>query len=151
MGKRYKVELTEQERSDLLVLTRKGKASARRIKRALVLLRADEGATDERIVAGVGVGIATVERIRKRFVEEGFEAALSEKPRPPMPPKLQGKSEALLLALACSDVPEGRARWSMQMLADKLVELGAVDTISDETVRRSLKKAGRSRGSASSG
>jgi len=151
MAKRYKVELTDQERSDLLVLTRKGKASARRIKRALVLLRANEGATDERIVAGVGVGVATVERIRKRFVEEGLEEALSEKPRPPMPPKLQGKTEALLLALACSDVPVGRARWSMQMLADKMVDLGAVDAISDETVRRTLKKARRSRGSASSG
>jgi transposase len=151
MPKRYKVDLSEQERSDLLVLTRKGKASARRIRRALVLLRADEGATDEQIVAAVGVGLSTVERIRKRFVEEGLEEALSEKPRPPMLPKLQGRPEALLLALACSDVPEGRARWSMQMLADKLVELGAVDAVSDETVRRSLKKAGRSRGSASSG
>jgi transposase len=151
MAKRYKVEMTEQERSDLLVLTRKGKASVRRIKRALVLLRSDEGATDEQIVTGVGVGVATVERIRKRFVEGGLEAALSEKPRPPMPPKLTGKAEALLLALACSDVPGGRARWSMQMLADRLVELGAVDSISDETVRRTLKKARRSRGSASSG
>jgi len=151
MAKRYPVKLTEQERSDLLVLTGKGKASARRIKRALVLLRADEGATDERIAAGVGVGVATVERIRKRFVEEGLEEALTEKPRPPMPPKVSGKTEALLLALACSDVPEGRARWSMRMLADKLVELGAFDTISDETVRRSLKKARRSHGSASSG
>jgi transposase len=151
MAKRYKVKLTEQERSDLLVLTRKGKASVRRIKRALVLLRSDEGATDEQIVAGVGIGVATVERIRKRFVEEGLEAALSEKPRPPMPPKLSGKAEALLLALACSDVPDGRARWSMQMLADRLVELGAVESISDETVRRTLKKARRSRGSASSG
>src|SRR4028119_1652097 len=114
MAKRYKVKLTEQERSDLLVLTRKGKASVRRVKRALVLLRSDEGATDEQIVAGVGVGVATVERIRKRFVEEGLEAALSEKPRPPMPPKLSGKAEALLLALACRDVPDGRARWSLR-------------------------------------
>jgi transposase len=151
MRKLYVVKLTESERGDLHRLTRRGKAGARQIKRALVLLRADEGATDEQIAAGVGVGSATVERIRKRFVTEGLEEAVTEKPRPPLPPKLDGKGEALLLALACSDVPEGHARWSMQMLADRLVALGAVDAISDETVRRSLKKARRSRGSASSG
>jgi transposase len=151
MPKQYVVKLNEEERAQLQALTRKGKAGARRIKRALILLRADEGARDVDIVAGVGVGVATVERVRRRFVLEGLEAALSEKPRPPLPPKLDGRGEALLLALACSDVPTGRARWSMQMLADKLVELGAVESISDETVRRSLKKARRSHGSASSG
>lgn len=151
MPKQYRVTLTEQERSELLVLTRKGKTGARRLKRAMVLLRAEEGLTDLQIADAVGVGVATVERVRKRFVLEGLEDALSEKPRPPQPPKLDGRGEALLLALSCSDVPEGRARWSMQMLADRLVEMGAVEAISDETVRRVLKKARRSRGSASSG
>jgi transposase len=99
----------------------------------------------------VGVGVATVERIRKRFVLEGLEEALAEKARPKKTPKLDGRAEALLLALACSDAPTGRESWSMQMLADKLVELGAVESISDETVRRTLKKARPSRGSASSG
>jgi transposase len=149
--KRYVVKLTDAERAGLLALTGRGKASARRIKRALVLLRAEEGIPDTQIATGAGVGTATVERIRKRFVEEGLEEALSEKPRRPLPAKLDGKGEALLLGLACSDAPEGRARWSMQMLADRLVEMGAVDAISDETVRRTLKKARRSRGSASSG
>lgn len=151
MPKQYVVKLTEQERAQLLALTRKGKAGARRITRALVLLRADEGARDLDIVQGVGVGVATVERIRKRFVLEGLEEAVSEKPRPRQTPKLNGRAEALLLALACSDAPEGRQSWSMQMLADRLVEMGAVESISDETVRRTLKKARPSRGSASSG
>lgn len=151
MPKRYVVKLSEEDRAQLRALTSKGKAGARRIKRALILLRTDEGAPDVDIVAGVGVGVSTVERTRRRFVEEGMEAALSERPRPPKPPTLDGRGEAMLLALACSDAPEGRAKWSMQMLADKLVELGAVKSISDETVRRSLKKARRSRGSVSSG
>lgn len=151
MPKQYVVKLTEQERAQLLALTRKGKTGARRIKRALVLLRADEGARDLDIVQGVGVGVATVERIRKRFVLEGLEEALSEKPRPAKTPKLDGRAEALLLALACSDAPAGRESWSMQMLADKLIELGAVESISDETVRRTLKKARPNPGSASSG
>lgn len=151
MPKRYVVKLSEEERAQLRALTSKGKTGARRIKRALILLRADEGARNLDIVAGVGVGVSTVERTRRRFVEEGMEAALSEKPRPRKQSRLDGRGEAMLLALACSDAPEGRAKWSMQMLADKLVELGAVKSISDETVRRSLKKARRSRGSVSSG
>lgn len=151
MPKRYVVKLSEEECAHLQALTRKGKAGARRIKRALILLRADEGARDVDIVSGVGVAVATVERTRKRFVEEGLEAALSEKPRPAKSRRLDGRGEAMLLALACSDAPTGRAKWSMQMLADKLVELGSVASISDETVRRSLKKARRSRGSVSSG
>jgi transposase len=151
MPKRYVVKLSGEERAQLHALTSKGKAGARRIRRALILLRADEGARDLDIVTGVGVAEATVERTRKRFVEEGVEAALSEKPRPAKPRTLDGRGEAMLLALACSDAPAGRAKWSMQMLADKLVELGTVESISDETVRRSLKKARRSRGSVSSG
>ena len=151
MPKQYVVKLADEERTQLQEMTRKGKTSARRLKRALVLLRADEGIADHEIAQGVGASVATAERIRKRFVLEGLEEALSEKPRPAQPSRLDGKGEALLLALACSDAPEGRARWSMQMLADKLVELGAVEAISDETVRRTLKKARRSRGSASSG
>lgn len=90
--------------------------------------------------------MTTVERIRKRFVEEGLEAALSERPRPGATRKLNGHQEAYLVALACGDPPEGKKRWSMRLLADRLVELGVVDGISDETVRRTLKKGTLSRG-----
>jgi transposase len=97
------------------------------------------------------VGIATVERVRKRFVEEGLEAALNERPRPGGQRKLDGKQEAFLIALACSTPPEGRRSWTMQLLADKLVELRVIDAISDETVRRTLKKTSLNRGRKSPG
>jgi transposase len=146
MAKRYLVTLSEDERAHLLALTKKGTLSARKLTRAHILLQADAGAMDAAIAAALHVGIATVERVRKRFVEEGLEGALRERPRPGGHRKLDGKQEAFLIALACSTPPEGRTCWTMQLLAGKLVELRVVDAISDETVRRTLKKTSSSRG-----
>ena len=149
--KKYIVELTQEERDRLEVLTRKGSLSARRMKRALILLAADDGDKDEEITAKARVHRVTVEDIRKRFVLEGLEAALSERPRPGKARLLDGRQEAFVIALACSDPPAGRASWTMQLLADRLVELKVVESISDETVRRTLKRGRSNRGSASSG
>jgi transposase len=149
--KKYLVELTTEERAQLEALTAKGVCRARRLKRALVLLGADEGATDAALAARARVHPATVERIRRRFVEEGLAGALAERPRPGQAPKLAGRPGAYLLALACSAPPRGRKRWTMQLLADRLVALGVVEAVSDETVRVALKKGGSSPGSASSG
>lgn len=149
--KRYVVRLTPEEKRELEALTSGGSAKVRRLKRALILLGADAGETDEVIAAKVRVHPLTVERIRKRFVEESLEAALSERPRLGKPRLLSGRQEAYLVALACSQPPEGRAKWSMQLLADQLVELGVVGRISDETVRRALKKGTSSPGSEGSG
>jgi transposase len=126
--------------------TTKGESKARRIRRAHILLLADEGLKDKQIARSLGAAVTTVERVRKRFVEEGLEAALSERPRPGARPKLDGRQEAYLMALACSDPPEGKKHWTMQMLADRLVELEMVEEISDETVRRTLKRGTSSRG-----
>ena len=149
--RKYLVKLTEEERADLLVLTSKGKAGARRIKRALILLGADDGAIDEEIAVRVRVATRSVERVRQRFVTEGLEPALSERPRPGKALLLDGHQEAHLIALACSSPPEGRVQWTMQLLANKLVELGVVPSISDETVRRALKRGRSSPGFTGSG
>jgi transposase len=140
MRKRYIVDLTAAERAELRSVIRKGIAPARRLTRARVLLLADDGETDERIAAALHVHPTTVERIRQRFVAGGVERALRDQPRPGGRPKLDRKQEAFLIALACSAPPGGRARWTMQLLADRLVALEIVDAISDETVRRTLKK-----------
>jgi transposase len=151
--KRYKVTLTPEERCHLRDLIAAGKAAAQRLARARILLKADAALggpawTDPRIAAAVEVGTATVERIRRRFVAEGLEAALGRKKqqRPSRERKLDGRAEARLIALACSAPPAGRKEWTMRLLADRLVELEVVDTISDETVRRVLKKTKSSRG-----
>ncbi len=146
MAKRYVVALTEDERAHLMALTKKGQVAARKLTRAHILLQTDAGSMDAAIAAALHVGMATVERVRKRFVEEGLEAALCERPRPGGQRKLEGKQEAFLIALACSTPPEGRMSWTMQLLADTLVELRVSDAISDETVRRTLKKTPSSRG-----
>ena len=138
--KKYIVELTAEEREQLLALTRKGRTPARRLKRALVLLAAAEGASDVTIASQVRVHCATVERVRQRFVTEGLEAALAERPRPGKARKLDGRQEAHLIALACSEPPPGHTRWTMQLLAGRLVELAVVEAISDETVRRALTR-----------
>jgi transposase len=145
--KLYHVDLTDEERIQLLSLTQKGKTRPRQVRRAHILLLASEGQTDMRIVAALHVGLATVERTRRRFVEEGL-AALSEKPRPGAQRKLDAKQEAFLVALACSEPPEGRTTWTMQLLAERLVALGVVEALSDETVRRRLKESRSSRGSS---
>jgi transposase len=136
----YIVDLKEDERSELRDLIKKGKPSARKVARAHILLLADEGATDKAIAAALHVGRATVERTRKRFVEGNLARALNEDPRPGRLPKLNDKQEAFLIATACSAPPQGRQKWTMQLLADRMVELKQVDTLSDETVRRTLKK-----------
>lgn len=146
MPKRYIVDLTEPERTHLRELTKRGKVSARKLTRAHILLQAADGTIDTRIAETLHVSVSTIERTRRRFVEEGLTAALTERPRPGGQPKLDGTQEAHLVALACSQPPTGRERWTMQLLADRLVELGVVATISDETVRRTLKKGGSSPG-----
>ena len=140
--KKWVVDLSAEERGELLGLIRKGKAAARRLTRAHILLLADEGRTDEEIAAALHTNRSTAERVRHRFVEEGLEAALSERSRPGAEPVLDAHSEAVLLALACANPPEGRTAWSMQLLADELVQRGVVGGISDETVRRVLKRSG---------
>jgi transposase len=140
--KKYLVTLTDDERRQLERLLGKGKAAARTLRHAHLLLKADQtcGWTDEQIADAFAVSVRTVERLRQRFVEEGFEAALNPKPVPRLPRKVDGDVEAHLVALACSDPPEGRQRWTLRLLADKLVELGHVASISHEGVRRALKK-----------
>lgn len=150
MPKRHAVALDDDERRTLVDLTRRGAAPARRIRRARALLLAGDGTPDAAVAAAVGCCVATVENLRRRFAAERL-GALDDRPRPGAAPKLDGKAEALLVATACSAPPAGRATWTMQLLADRLVEVGAVDRISDETVRRALKKTTSSRGSAASG
>ena len=149
--KKWVVDLSEDERGQLLALLRKGKGAAQRVRRAHILLHADEGRTDEAIAEALHTNRSTVERTRRRFVEAGLEAALSERPRPGAAPALDRKGQATLLALACSNPPEGRTCWTMQLLADELVERRVVGAISDETVRRVLKKTGWRPGCASAG
>jgi transposase len=144
--KKYIVDLTTEERDTLLGMIRKGKASARKLTRSHILLRAAEGASDREIAEALHCGKATVERTRQRFVDEGLQAALNERPRPGKARKLDGKQEAMLVALACSDPPDNRPKWTMQLLADRLVQLEVVDAISDETVRTTLKRGGPSHG-----
>ena len=151
MKKLYHVKLTDEERQQLSDITHKGKAGARKINRARVLLLADAGKRDQAIRDTVGVKASFVERTRQRFAEGGVARALNDNPRPGRPPKLDGKQEALLVALTCSDSPEGHETWTMRLLADKLVELQIVDDISHETVRQTLKKTSLSPGNRSTG
>ena len=138
MNVRYRVELSHAERTELRALLSGGKQAARKLKRAQILLAADAGASDEAIAASVGVGGSTVYRTKRRFVLGNLEAALSEEPRPGADRKLSGKEEALLVATACSNPPEGRARWTLELLADELVRLTEHGSLSRETVRRRL-------------
>jgi transposase len=138
MNVRYRVELTQQEREELGTLLSGGKQAARKLKRAQILLAADAGVGDEKIAATVGVGGSTVYRTKRRFVEGNLERALSEEPRPGAGRKLSGKEEALLVATVCSKAPAGRARWTLELLADEMVKLTAHESLSRETVRRRL-------------
>lgn len=152
MAKKYIVTLTDEERESLRKMISSGKGAARRLTRARILLKADVSPgcpawKDERIVEALGVGIATVERLRRQFVEEGFEAALSERVSTrQFNYTIDGDAEAHLIALACGAAPEGRSRWTLRLLAGKMVELEYVDAVSHETVRRVLKKTRSSRG-----
>ena len=142
MNKKYIVDLTQQERNRLRQLVRSGRHSARRIRWAQALLKADAGWTDQKVSEAFDISIRTMQRIRRRFVQEGIEVALGARSRKPRPHrrKLDGEKEARLIALACSQPPEGRTRWTLRMLADRMVELCYVDTVCHETVRRVLKK-----------
>jgi transposase len=157
MAKRYRVTLTDEERERLEKLTRKGTASVRMVRRAQTLLLAAEEQRDEDIATALRIGVATVERTRRRCVEEGVEASLRERPRaggqskPGARPKLGPKEQAMVVALACTKPPEGRERWTMQLLAERVVELQVVPDITDESIRRLLKRTSSSRGSRSSG
>jgi transposase len=138
MNVRYRVELSQAERSELTALLSGGKHAARKLKRAQILLAADAGASDEDIATNVGAGGSTVYRTKRRFVIGNLEAALREEPRPGASRKLSSKEEALLVATACSSPPAGRARWTLELLAGELVKLSEHDSVSRETVRRRL-------------
>jgi hypothetical protein len=146
-AKYYKVNLCPKERAELQSLVSTGKAAAYKRTRAQILLKADQGPdgpawTDQQICNAFDVGRVTVERTRKTLVLEGLPAALQRQKRehPPVPRKLDGSGEAQLIALACSDPPEGYSQWTLQLYADELVALDVVDSISRETIRRTLKK-----------
>ena len=145
-AKKYRVSLEQSEREYLLDIARRGKSSARKVKRSLILCQADEGLSDQQVSQALLVGTATVSRLRRRFVEEGLESALNERPRPGQRRKLDGKQEAHLVAVACSLAPEGHTRWTLQLLADQVVKLELTDSICRETVRQVLKKTNSSPG-----
>jgi transposase len=138
-AKKYRVDLTAAERDELQSLIRQGKAAVRKVTRARILLKADEGLTDNEIAEAVVTSVPTVERTRQRFVEENL-GALHERSRPGQPRKLDGKAEAHLVAVTCSAAPAGRERWTLRLLADQAVELGLTESLSYETVRQLLKK-----------
>jgi transposase len=151
--KKYIVTLTDEERQSLHELLSAGKAAAQKLAHARILLKAEAAPDgpawpDEQIAEALEMGLSTIARVRQRFVEQGLDAALGRKPqdRPSRPRKLDGAAEARLIALACSPPPPGRADWTMRLLADRLVELEVIDTVSHETVRQVLKKTNSSRG-----
>jgi transposase len=143
--KKYLVTLHDDEREQLAHLLHSGTHATRKVTRARILLKEAEGAEDSAIAAALFVGRATVERTRQRFVEEGL-AALEERPRPGKKPKLEAKAEARLIAEACSTAPEGRQRWTLHLLADRVVALGLAPSYSYESVRRVFKKRSSNRG-----
>jgi transposase len=140
MKRVHVVKLQEEERDELMQFLRKGKSSARSQARARILLLSDEGLEDDEIVKTLKVSKSTISRIRKIYCKEGLGFALNEKPRSGAPKKVDGRVEAQLTLLACSDPPEGRSRWTVRLLADRLVELEVVDSISHMSVQRLLKK-----------
>ena len=145
-AKQYRVDLTQDERKQLLEVSRRGNSSARKVKRSLILCKSDEGLTDQQVSQALLVGPSTVSRVRQRFVEGGLERALNDRPRPGQRRKLDGKQEAHLVAVACSSAPEGHTPWTLRLLADQAVKLEFTDSISRETVRQILKKTNSSRG-----
>jgi len=158
MSPRYRVTLTREERKELESMTRRGKTHARRFIHARALLLCDAGADGPAwnvsdVATALGVTSRAIEHLKKRFVEDGFEAALERKPRekPPREVIFDGAFEARLITLACSDAPEGRRRWTVRLLADKAVELRFAESVSHMTVQRVLKKTNLSLTSASTG
>lgn len=154
MKKKYIVDLTAEERTDLEGRLRGGEMGVRKVKRIQILLKANEGWSDKRIAEALDVGRSTVERTRRKFVERGLEGAIiNRRPRREYARKMDGRAEAHLIALMCGPVPTGYARWSLRLLADELVKVEGVelDSISYETVRRVLKKTNSSPGAKSNG
>jgi len=151
MRKTSVVQLTAEQRADLTRCLERNPLTGRQRRRHQILLLADQGLSDERIAQDTGAGLSTVERLRKRCAREGLEAALAEKPRRGAPAKLDGKQEALIVALACSDAPQGHAQWSARLLASRAVELEIVEAVSESTVRRLLKKTRSNRGRSGRG
>src|SRR5437588_2147269 len=151
---KYRVTLTEDERAELEQLVSRGKAAARKLTHARILLLADdslgEEQADEQIVAALGTSLRTVSRVRQQLVTEGMDLALLRRRQPPRPDKvkIKGNVEQRLIELACSDPTQGRCHWTMQLLANELVVLGLVDRVGIETVRQALKKTTSSRGSS---
>ncbi|GAL93653.1 mobile element protein [Microcystis aeruginosa NIES-44] len=156
-SKKYIVDLTPSERSDRSKITNKGKTAAYKINHARILLKADinqegGGWTDSKISESLNIGHATIERIRKRFVEEGIESALNRREQKKRRPRIiDGEKEADLMAIACSETPREKRSWTLQMLADKMVELKVVEQVSIETIRQSLKKTNLNLGSMNVG
>ena len=138
--KRYIINLTEEERAELTAITKGGRHAVRKVQRAKILLKSDAGIIDKDIAEHLNVNVRTIERIRQRCALEGVDAALTPRPRTPRKSVLDGEAEANLVLLACSEPPEGRQRWTLGLLKDKLVELQVVDSVGIETVRRRLKK-----------
>jgi len=149
--KKYLIDLTEAERAELLTLTTKGTVRARKMKRAQILLKATEGFTDAQIMTALDVSRPWVERVRQRFGEGGLPKALEDGQRPGARRKLDGKQEARLIAEVCSAAPAGHARWTLRLLADRVVELKLARRISHETVRQILKKTNSSLGASAKG
>ena len=151
MAKKYRVTLSAAERDELTALIQKGKAAARKLAHARVLLQVDEsdlgsGSTDEQTAWALNLSTRTVERVRERFVEQGLTAALSRQPSTRRYERaFDGAQEAQLIALACSAAPQGKSRWTLRLLAEQAVELKIVDTVSHESVRQALKKTNSSR------
>ena len=148
---KYRVELTQAERKELNDLVRRGRSPARKVKRALALLRTDQGLSDRVIAEGLAINPHTVARVRKRFCEEGLVSALTERPRPGQKRKLNGRAEAHLIAIACSEPPEGHTHWTLKLLAERVVQMEFAQSISPETVRQILKKTNCSPGRRGSG
>lgn len=151
-AKIYIVRLSEEERESLQRITKTGKHAARKVMHAQILLQVDTnqsggGKRDAEVAQALNISVSTVERVRQSFVEQGIEAALNHKRPTNRPPRvMNGAVEAKLCQIACSPAPDGRERWTMQLLADKLIDLEIVETISDETVRTTLKKTNLSLG-----
>jgi len=149
---KYKVTLSQEERDELMSLTKGGRHSSKKVIHALILLNCDEGefsdkVKNEEVAKVLRIGVRTIDRVKRKFVEEGYEAALENRPTSRVyERKADGEVEAHLVALSCSKAPEGFSKWSLRLLADKMVELKYVDDISYETVRRVLKKTSLSRG-----
>lgn len=146
MRKAAIVRLTEEQRADLTRRLEQDPLNGRQRRRHEILLLADQSLTDEQIATATGASRSTVERVRQHFMRDGLEPALTERKRCGAPAKLDGKQEALLIALACSDAPEGQAKWTARLLANRAVEMEIVESISESSVRRLLKKTRSSRG-----